>query len=159
MTLEAASYIANIIVGASVIASLVFVGLQLRHSAAAARASTYQSLIQNLRTVQMVLVTDRSILESMMAADIHPDRLHGVERAHMRMCHHQLLSALADFHRQSSGGFLPPGVWPQMRAGVVAPLSSPFVRQEWPWLRERIDEGFIAWAENEVPALTTAGPG
>lgn len=158
MTLEAAAYVAQIVAGASVIASLAFVGVQLRHSAAAARAATYQSLIQNLRTVQMVLVTDRSILESMMTADLHPDQLHGIERAHMRMCHHQLLSALADFHRQSAGGFLPPGVWRQMRAGVVAPLTSPFVRREWPWLRERIDEGFIAWAEAEVPELTTYRP-
>jgi len=157
MTLEAASYIANIIVGASVIASLVFVGLQMRHNAAAAQAATYQSLIQNLRSVQMVMVSDRAVLESMIAADLHPDRLHGVERAHMRMCHHQLLSAFADFHRQWSGGFLPPGIWPQMRAGVVAPLMSPFVRREWPWLRERIDEGFVAWAEEEVPALTASG--
>ena len=158
MTLEAASYIAQIFTGASVIASLIFVGLQLRHSAAAARAATYQSLIQNLRTVQMVLVTDRAILEAMMAADAHPDKVHGVQRAHLRMCHHQLLSALADFHRQSSGGFLPPTVWPQMRAGVVAPLNSPFVRQEWRWIRDRIDEGFVAWAEREVPALTTSHP-
>lgn len=158
MTLEAASYIAQVFAGASVIASLIFLGLQMRHSAAAARASTYQSLIQGLRTAQLVLVTDRSILESIMAADAHPDRVHGVERAHIRLCHHSLLSALADFHRQSSGGFLPPGVWLQMRAGVVAPLSSPFVRHDWPWLRERIDEGFVAWAEQEVPSLTSVEP-
>ena len=74
MTLEAASYIANIVVGASVIASLVFVGLQLRHSAAAARAATYQSLIQNLRAAEMVLVTDRSVLDAVIAADRNPEQ-------------------------------------------------------------------------------------
>ena len=74
------------------------------------------------------------------------------------MWHLLHLGGFADFHRQWTGGFMPPEVWPQMRAGIVAPLLSPFVHHEWFWLRERMDEGFVAWAEKEVPSLVTAAP-
>src|SRR5438270_8609278 len=105
MSLEQLSYLAQIIAAVGVIASLIFVGLQIKHNTAALQRSEHNATMAEWTVIRQAIATNRDVAE-LMTAGLRGER--ALDAADQLRLEHMLNENLwASFH-----------IWDRTQRGV-----------------------------------------
>ena len=155
--LEQAAQIAQIVVGLSVVISLVFVGLELRESSRTTRASIYQNFMEQFARNSRALTADPSFAALLYEANKETKSLNGVDRLRLRTYYQNVFMVAQNQHAQWRAGY-----FPNFRATALPvvrdALGAAFVKAEWPWLAARLDAAFVEYLQREALAPPAQHP-
>ena len=111
MTFEQMSYLAQIVAAIGVIASLVFVGLQIRQNTATLQRNEHNSTMSQWTVIRMAIATDRDVAELMTAGLRGKRTLDAADQLRLEMLLNE--NAWASFHiwERTKQGIFPEGTF------------------------------------------------
>lgn len=146
MTLEAIYFVSQIVAAGAIVASLVFVGLQLRHSDRTQRALVHQATIARTIELNQRLTDDHIIALVMKARDAHAvwsaDEIWQI-RAMIRV----IVLHVIDLQWQRSAGLLEAATFDSVMTVTRGLFSLPGVRICWQMLLPRVSASDRALVE------------
>ena len=151
MTLEDASLISQIIAGIAVVASLIFVGLQLRQNDKTQRAAMHQARADRIIGIFHHLA-EPHMAAAMAKADQAPETMSAEELIQLRSFITVNVLSLEDQLRQQKAGLLDPAAVRRTRHFGKIIFSSPAVRAAWQLLRQGMDPQQVETVEKELIA-------
>src|SRR5205823_6735452 len=105
MSFEQISYLAQIVASVAVVASLIFVGLQIKHNTAALQRNEHNSTMAQWTVIRMAIAKNRDIAELMTAGLRGESALDAAD--HLRLEHFLNENLWASFH-----------IWDRTQRGV-----------------------------------------
>lgn len=130
-----------------VIASLIFVGLEVRQNTRVARAEAYRGLDQAMAQWYFVAATDDELvplLRGVFLEGVRRDELSGPDKWRVGMMLDAAIRSHEFLFRQVEEGVLPPHSLD--RAGSIT-FNAPYMRDLWPVVRSQYREDFAAYFE------------
>ena len=149
MKLERLREAAELVGIAAVVVSLIFVGLEVRQSAAATRGATQQALADSAREASAALVADKETAEltlRFLSADDWSS-FSEVERFRIVLLFTSLLRVYEDAHYQWSEGNLAPELWTGWDVSMRGAAPMPGIAKYWVERRDYFNEGFRLYYE------------
>jgi hypothetical protein len=147
MTLEQASFFAQIISAVTVVASLIFVGVQLRQNTRAVRAATSQAHSATYQEVISHLIDNAEVARIWRIALADPEKLGEDERVRFLA----LTSALFRFYESSQvkrrRGQLDPEHWHTIEQQAINLAAQPGIKAWWVLRRHWHSKPFQEWFE------------
>jgi hypothetical protein len=151
MSLEQLSYIAQIVASVGVIASLIFVGLQIKHNTGALQRNEHNSTMAQWTVIRQAIATNRDIAELMTTGLSGERELDAADQLRLEQMLQE--NAWASFHiwDRTQRGVFPKGTF-ELTAGqlLCSLLKTP--RGE-AWWRNAKGSGFIPAYVADVDAL------
>ena len=141
MTLQALAQIGGVI---GVIASLIYVAIQIRNSARAVRASAYQQLAANTSANWTVLAQNGDLTDILLR-DL--DDFHTLSRLEMARFRFRSMAYLRHYENawfQHNNGTLKEDDWLAIAADMDSLFSNPGARTMWPLIKNRSTANFRA---------------
>ena len=151
MSLEQLSYLAQIVASVGVIASLIFVGLQIRRNTGALQREEHNSTMAQWTVIRMAIARDRDMAE-LMTAGLNGER--AMDAADQLRLEQMLAENLwASFHiwERTQRGIFPKGTF-ELTTGPHLSSLLRTVRGE-AWWRHAKHAGFIPAFVADVDAL------
>jgi hypothetical protein len=157
MNWDAIGAIAETLGAVGVIASLVYLATQIRHSrdqmsqnTRATRASGYQSFFQSMDEVAMRSTSSPKMAEALRLGITHFDQLDEEQAFYFNNWMLGMFMAFENGHYQFRTGILDESRWRLHRSNLTVCLNSPGPRQWWrqnPLGRDSLDPEFFALVE------------
>jgi hypothetical protein len=157
MNWDAIGAIAETLGAVGVIASLVYLATQIRHSreqmsqnTRAMRASGYQSFFQSMDEVAMRSTSSPEMAEALRLGITNFDQLNEEQAFYFNNWMLGMFMAFENGHYQFRTGILDESRWRLHRSNLTACLNSPGPRQWWrqdPLGRDSLDPEFFALVE------------
>ncbi len=158
MSLEEFNYIAEIVAALAVIASLIYVTLEVRHNTTAVRLSTLHDVKDAIREVNLITVEQGDLAEILVKGFQDLDKLSGAPRARFYTWAHNLFFGYENLYLQYLGGALDPRHWSGMAQHMKDVSSVPGVQAWWADRGQWFTGEFRNYWDNEVsPARTHPG--
>ncbi|MGB3454872.1 MAG: hypothetical protein WBA35_00805 [Litorimonas sp.] len=142
MTLEAVYYIGQTIAVVAIIASLIFVGVQVRQSAAAMRASAYQTSQDRMDRIRLAIVENNAVAEIYQLANTDASALSDVQLARLRMLLYVTVTSFESLHLDFVQTGAARRYWDRNRAMMTRVMDAPGPRAYWALFREEFDPVF-----------------
>ena len=158
MTLEEFNYIAEIIAAIAVIASLLYVAVEVRQNTVAVRLNTLHDVKDTIREVNLLVAEQGDLAEILFEGFQDLDKLSGAPRARFYTWAHNLFLGYENLYLQYLGGALDPRHWSGMAQHMSDVSSVPGVQAYWADRRQWFTEEFRNYWENEV-SPAPADPG
>jgi hypothetical protein len=141
--------VAELVGIAAIVVSLIFVGLEVRQSAAATRGATQQALADSAREASAALAVDKETAVLTLRffgandwSDFSED-----ERFRVVLLFTSMLRVYENAHYQWSEGNLAPEVWAGWDASMRGLAPMPGVVKYWDERRDYFDESFRVYFE------------
>jgi hypothetical protein len=119
-----------------IIGSLVFVGLEVRQSAAATRSATAAEFSAGFRELNLVLATNPDLAGMVAEYGADPSRASEAQQVQMRALWRGLFQTWSSVHRQYLNGTLEPVLWQTVVDQMVAysaPVGDDQSMMRWAW--------------------------
>lgn len=147
-TLEQVYFISQIIAGAAVIVSLIYVGLQLKQNTRAMKQDSVKNIIESLRDATANLSQSEDKAEIAFAAFANPSSLTGAQKFRSYVMFQNLLSAFELVHFQQTEGALEEHHWSGQQQYLIDICKFSGMQEYWaarntwfrPDFREYMDE-------------------
>ena len=137
---------------AAIVVSLVFVGLEIRQSAAATRGATQQALADSAREASGALVRDQTTgeltLRFLNATDW--SKFTEAERFQTVIQFTTMLRVYESAHYQWTEGNLAPAIWSGWEASLEGVARTPGIGKYWEERRHYFDERFQSFFEGQM---------
>ena len=149
VTLQDLGNIGEFVGAIGVIASLVYLAVQIRQNTRTLRAATYESLAQATATANSLMITDPEIariVEAGLGSEPLPREDRARFRAYLRMTFRRYDSIFLH-HRHAT---LPPEAWGPYWNAFRRTLQSPNVRDFWERSQEDYTPSFRSLVSEEV---------
>jgi hypothetical protein len=131
-----------------VMASLVFVGMEIRQNTRVARAEAYRALAE-METAAMLASATNPQLAGLMRRVVFDGALRDAfsdsEKYQLGTMYDYRITNLELVYRQVEEGVLPPTA---LEMQLSALFGTPYLRELWPLIREQYDAGFAAYFED-----------
>jgi hypothetical protein len=157
MSLEQISYLAQIVASVGVVASLIFVGLQIRQNTAALQRNEHNSTMEQWTVIRMAIAKNRDIAE-LMTAGIHEQRpLDAADQLRLEQMLQE--NAWAAFHiwDRTQRGIFPKGTFEATGGALLGTLLRTPGGESW-W-RKAKHIGFAPAFVSDVDAVLTKTSG
>lgn len=149
MSLENLSYLAQVAAAVGVIASLVFVGLQIRQNTHALSHTEQNTTQGEWSAIRMAVVQSRELAELMTAGLAGERELDAAERLRLETFLAEHLWAGFHLWRRTVRGVFPAGTFEHVARALITPVLATPVGAAW-WARARQDgfaPGYVAAVE------------
>ncbi len=150
MSLESLAYLAEIVGGIGVIASLIFVGFQIRQNAQATRAATMASVMEQWAQNYQSLSENKKLAEVVWTGAQDPNAVTGVDRWRFTMACSRFFHYWHNAYYQWTSGSLDSNTWSGQRGNMVNLLTLPGVRTVWNERKHVLPENFQTYVETEI---------
>ena len=148
ITLEQASFIAEIIGGIVVIVSLIYVGLGVRQNVQAVRLSTSQVVTKDLReAVNRWIDSD---IADIMLRGMQNDDLQGAEQLQFYSVLLNLMRVMENGYLQMNAGALDPGVWEGFKRNYADAMSTPGAKVWWAARKNWFNPDFQRYFDEQI---------
>ena len=117
--------IAEIIGGVAIVASLIFVGVQIEENSRAVRSGTFQAITESDMTVIATLMNDPELSRLYATFTDSPGSLTEVEIFRVVFFYIMAFRQFENVYEQFISGVLPEARWLSTRGAVVAIIASP----------------------------------
>jgi hypothetical protein len=120
-----------------VVASMLFVGLEVRQNSAATRAGTAQEVSSGFRDINLMLAGDRELLRILVEYRLNPETASLVDQAQIRAFYRALFHVWSNMYYQNLNGTVDPQIYDAMvtEASTYAKAGARSVF--WVWETER----------------------
>ena len=153
MSIEQISYLAQIIASAAVVASLIFVGLQIKHNTRALQRNEHNSTMQQWTVIRQAIAQNRDIAELMTGGLSGERALDAADQLRLEQMLQE--NAWAAFHiwDRTQRGIFPKGTFEATAGALLATLLRTSGGESW-W-RKAKHIGFHPGFVSDVDALLT----
>ncbi len=131
LTLEQWASLAEVIGAAGVIASLVYLAMQIRQNTSMVAANTFQAISSTSSNLVMGLTQTPELADSMLKAFNRPDELTDRERFFVDVYLRALTRNFENYYYQNQQGFLDDELWAGYSAALMELLNHEFGRSYW----------------------------
>ena len=144
--------VAELIGIAAIVISLIFVGLEIRQSAAATRGATQQALADSAKEASGALVGDETTADLTLRFLTARDwsRFSDVERFRMVILFTSMVRVYESAYYQWSEGNLAPEIWAGWEASIRGVAPMPGVALYWAERRQYFDDRFQDYFEEQM---------
>lgn len=143
MTLQSLAYVGELIAAAGVIASLVYLGIQIRRNESTTRAATTQELLSKSIDMLLSQESDSPIMKASLGKD-----LSDIEMAKMDQLYFARFSHFNNAQHQNSVGKLDPEIWDMYDARTRRNVKQmPEFDRWWQQYRENFTASFRTYIE------------
>ncbi len=125
MNWEAASAVAEIVGAISVVASLVFVGFQLRQNTRATKLSTTNELLTQFEDAVKDIGSNENIASLLFRGVPDPDSLEGIEQYRFTLLCQSYYFYMAKAHYQFRSETLEPEMWQAIQSQMANFMNAP----------------------------------
>jgi hypothetical protein len=139
---------AQILGGVGVIASIVYVGIQIRNNARALRAATYQQLSVTTLQVWFALAHNGETTGIMLRGADDFSALNRVEKARFRFVVMGYVKSFENAWFQHNIGTLRESDWKASTADLHSFFSTPGAHAAWPLVKNRFNAEFTAFLDD-----------
>jgi hypothetical protein len=154
MSLEQISYLSQIVGGIAVIASLIFVGLQLRQGARATHLSAYQAAQERLDNVRQVLASDADLAGIFSQGVADPMRLDDQQLFRFRALMFVLANAMQTLHVMFVQSDIDAAEWNRVQPTALRIFGTPGGRAWLTLFRHEIDGTFAKTLDDLLKSAT-----
>jgi len=144
---EAIGAIANLLAAIGVIASLIYLAVQIRQNTRAVRSSSVQSLVQSLSATSQAVLENEYIIPIMLKASAGLETLTDEERARLHFLLVMTLRRFEGVYFQRDLGFVDAAVIEGFERSHISILTSKSGRAWWAKSKEIFNSRFVAHVE------------
>lgn len=150
MDLDMLVAISQLLAAVGVIASLVFLAIQLRQNTKAIRASSIQNLVQSLSAVAQTLVENESLVSIALRANNNPEQLTDVERATLHFWFVMAIRRFEGVYFQRSLGLVDNAFIEGFERSNFSIIASKSGRDWWNGAKEIFNSGFVSYVDEQL---------
>ncbi len=136
--------------GVAVVASLIYVGLQVRQNTKAVAASTYHSVSTAVADVGLRLSSNDPLLEAMEVSHADPDSLTTRQELRLNALFRSTFRNWENIRHQNKQGFLDDDLWSGYHENIRDQLGSAYVRRWWSNNEFVFNPGFRRYINQEM---------
>ena len=147
MTLQDLTYIGDLVAAAGVVASLVYLSIQIRRNESTTRAATTQELLS--KSIEILLTHDK---DSALIKAETGESLTDIEKALLDRSHFALFSHFNNAYHQNLSGKLDEEIWDMFNARILKNVRKmPDFDLWWEKYSENFTETFREYIESMLP--------
>lgn len=147
MNWEALGAIANLLAAVGVIATLMYLSIQIRQNTKAVRSSSIQNLVQSFSTTAQAAVENEHIIPLLLKGNAGVDGLTEVERARLHFWFIMTFRRFEGVYFQRDLGIVDADVIDGFERSHVAILASKSAQQWWADSKGIFNSGFVSYLE------------
>jgi hypothetical protein len=155
MNWDAVGALAELVGAVGVVASLVFVGLQVRQNTRSMRASTYDSLVRSNGDWISALIQDPSLASAFETAVTRWSDVDVKDRPRVMYLLTQLFRHWENSFFQRRQGTLEPSLWATWEGIILSYFHQPGIQEWWKVRRHAYSAEFRAFLEASPPPDST----
>jgi len=144
---EAIGAVANLLAALGVIATLIYLAMQIRQNTKAVRSSSIESLVHNLSATAQAAVENEYMVPLMLKANAGPETLTEVERVRMHFWFIMTFRRFEGVYFQRELGFVDAAVIEGFERSHISILASKSGRLWWTNAKEIFNSGFVSYVE------------
>jgi len=133
MNWEAIATVAEVIGAIGVVASLLYVGIQIRQNSETTKAATIAQVLDQSASVSLIMAADKAVASVFARGLEEPSSLEKDERAQFRQIMFALFRRYENSEYQFHQGLLPPENWQALKANMASVVGTPGF--QWWWER------------------------
>jgi hypothetical protein len=147
MNWEAVGATANLFTAVGVIATLIYLSIQIRQNTKAVRSSSIQNLVQSFSTTAQAAVENEYIIPLLLKANAGPEALTQEERARLHFWLIMTFRRFEGVYFQRDLGIVDAEVIDGFERSQMAILASKSAQQWWANSKEIFNSGFVSYVE------------
>jgi hypothetical protein len=147
MNWEAVGAIANLLAAVGVIATLIYLSIQIRQNTKAVRSSSIQNLVQSFSTTAQAAVENEHIIPLLLKANPSVSALTEVERAQLHFWFIMTFRRFEGVYFQRDLGIVDAEVIDGFERSHIAILASKSAQEWWANSKEIFNSGFVSYLE------------
>jgi hypothetical protein len=147
MNWEAISAIANLFAALGVIATLIYLAIQIRQNTKAVRSSSIENLIHSLAATAQAAVENEYMVPLILKANAGPDSLSEEERVRLHFWFIMTFRRFEGVYFQRDLGLVDAAVIEGFERSHLSILASKSGKVWWASAKEIFSSGFVAYAE------------
>lgn len=139
--------VAEIVAAVAVVASLVYVGREVRSNTAAVRGAAMQEIATTDAHALMTIAADSALSEIIRVGYQNPDRLSRGDAFRFQIFLRQFWLSFQNIYQQAGLDLIDHGVWESYLSVICGMWNHPGVRRTWPEHREVLAPDYVAIVE------------
>ena len=147
MNWEALGAIANLLAALGVIATLIYLAIQIQQNTKAVRSSSIQNLVQSLSTTAQAAVENKDIIPLLLKANTGAGALTEEERTQLHFWFIMSIRRFEGVYFQRNLGFVDAAVIEGFERSHIAILASKSGQAWWTTSKEIFNSGFVSYVE------------
>lgn len=147
MNWEAVGAIANLLAAVGVIATLIYLSIQIRQNTKAVRSSSIQNLVQSFSTTAQAAVENGYIIPLLLKGNAGGDALTEEERARLHFWFIMTFRRFEGVYFQRDLGIVDAEVIDGFERSHIANLASKSAQEWWSSSKEIFNSGFVSYLE------------
>jgi hypothetical protein len=147
MNWEALGAIANLFAAIGVIATLIYLSIQIRQNTKAVRSSSIQNLVQSLSTTAQAAVENESMIPLLLKANTGDSALTEEERTRLHFWFVMTFRRFEGVYFQRDLGFVDAAVIEGFERSHIAIIASKTGQAWWTNSKEIFNSGFVSYVE------------
>jgi hypothetical protein len=148
MDLEALANLGEFVSGIVVVASLVYLAVQVRQNTHSLRTENYSRALDRISSIQSQLSRDGSLTVLFSKGVLDPSSLSAEQRIQFTWCAYEAFGAFEFMFHQSRSRAIPEEVWERWSATTAWWLSFPGIRAWWAAKPAPFSASFSAFVED-----------
>jgi hypothetical protein len=134
----------------AVLASLLYLAVQIRQNTRSLRSAAYQSLSTSLSDLALSVAENDDLAKIWQIGMTDPGRLSEVERLRLQAFLTALYRQYQNLYFQKRQSLLDEELWQAHRVTIMRHISSPGGADWWAIARDQHSKGFVEYVEREV---------
>ncbi len=147
MNWEALGAIANLLAAIGVIATLIYLSIQIRQNTKAVRSSSIQNLVQSFSTTAQAAVENEYVIPLLLKANAGGDSLTEEERARLHFWFIMTFRRFEGVYFQRDLGIVDAEVIDGFERSHLAILASKSAQEWWANSKQIFNSGFVSYLE------------
>jgi len=145
---EALGAIANVLAAVGVIATLIYLSIQIRQNTKAVRSSSIQNLVQSFSTTAQAALENGYIIPLLLKANAGADALTEEQRAQLHFWFIMTFRRFEGVYFQRDLGIVDAEVIDGFERSHIAVLASKTAQEWWANSKEIFNSGFVSYVED-----------
>ena len=150
LTLDQWASLAEVVGAVGVIASLVYLAIQIRQNTTMVAANTFQAISSTSSNLVMSISESPDLVDAMMKAFNHPDDMSERDRFLMDVYLRALTRNFENYYYQNQHGFLDDELWTGYIAALMEVLNHEFGRNYWARNRHVFGSSYARYIDSRL---------
>jgi hypothetical protein len=150
MSLQELAELGAAMSGVGVIASVIYVSIQIRHNTRAVRASAFQQVVNSFAAISFDIAKDKGLVDLYLRAGRDFALLGEVERAQYSLMLLSFLRRAENVYFQTEIRMLQTQHWSGIRDSIKAIIASPGAQTCWGEIKNRLNPEFRAFIDELI---------
>ncbi len=147
MTLEQFAWLGNILGGLGVIATVIYMSIEIRNNTSAVRASAFQQVVNSFASISFDIAKDKDLTDLFLRGGRNLAALSEVEQTQYNFMLLSFLRRAENVYFQSEVRTLHDRHWSGIRASIEWVMASPGARASWSEIKTRFNPQFSTFID------------